>query len=135
MGIAEQTLAELGLASIRPLRNMLFVRSEPFTNKTPGGLYLPGKLHGFFGGLPHMRNVYGTVIAAGPKCQVLVGERILFMRLHFAHWKPLMEEGAYLGWIDENQVIGYPESDLVPAVRSSDANAPESNARRSQEGR
>ena len=111
MNLAEQTLSELGLSEIRPLRNMVFVRSEPFTNMTPSGLlYLPGKLHGFFGGLPHMRTVYGTAVAVGPKCSIQVGERIMFMRLHFAHWKPLMEEGAYLGWIEENQVIGYPEA-------------------------
>jgi co-chaperonin GroES (HSP10) len=118
MGIAEQTLAELGLKEIRPLRRMLFVRTEPFDNKSSGGIYLPGKLHGFFGGLPHMRNVFGTVVAAGPKCEVRVGDRIVFQRLHFAHWKPLREEGAYLGWIDETQVIGYAELDPVFEVRS-----------------
>lgn len=120
MDLASKTLAELNLKSIRPLGRMLFVRTEPFENKTPSGLlYLPGKLHGFFGGLPHMRNVFGTVVAAGPKCSVKVMERIMFIRLHFAHWKPMMEEGAFLGWIDESQVIGYPlmDSEDVPQIK------------------
>jgi len=112
MDLAGRTWKELGIKRVRPLRRMLFVRTEPFENKTASGLlFLPGRLHGFFGGLPHMRNVFGTVVSAGPDCTVKIGERIMFVRLHFAHWKPLLEEGAYIGWIDETQVVGYADPD------------------------
>lgn len=107
--LVAKTWAEIG-KTVRPLRRMVFVRSEVFNNKTASGLlYLPGKVHGFYGGLPHMRTVYGTILAVGPETSVKVGERVAFTRLFFAVWLPLMEEGAFVGWINENDLIGYAE--------------------------
>jgi hypothetical protein len=113
LDLVAKTWAELG-CRVRPTRRMVFVRTEVFNNKNPGGLlWLPGKLHGFHGGLPHMRTVYAIVISAGPEALVKEGERVAFMRLHFAVWKPLAEEGAFAGWIDQNDLIGYADYDVL----------------------
>jgi hypothetical protein len=123
--LVADTWAEIGRKA-RPLRRMVFVRSEVFNNKTASGLlYLPGKIHGFYGGLPHMRTLYGTILAAGPDATVMVGERVAFTRLYFAIWLPLMEEGAFVGWINENDMIGYADLDPLPEV----ANEPVKRAR------
>jgi len=107
MDLIERTWAELGVKGIRPLRRTLFVRTVPPATMTMSGrLWLPPKQIGFYGVLPHLRIVKGTVLAAGKDCSSKPGDYVCFQRLHFARWEPVQERDAYVGWIDESQLVG-----------------------------
>jgi hypothetical protein len=111
-----------GVKAIKPLRKMLFVITDAPPQKTASGLlFLPPKISSFYGELPHIRLVTGTVIAAGPKATTTVGARVIFQRLHFARWQKFSkadEPEVYVGWIDEDSLVGYPEDENgVPQVR------------------
>lgn len=103
----KETFAELEINSFRPLRDLVLVRSNPMPVKT-GSIYLPNKLTTFFGLLPNMQLITATVIAAGSKATVLIGEEIVFLRLNFIWWK-VMEDRTVVGWIQEANVLGRPE--------------------------
>jgi len=109
MDVVERTWDELGYR-IRPLKYWVFVRTEPPYRRTEGGVWLPHKQVDFYGGLPHKRVVKGVVCAVGPTATVKVGERVCFQRLHFAS-RQRMADGTHFGWIDCNQLLGYPEDD------------------------
>lgn len=108
MELVERTWAEVGYR-IRPLRFLVFVRTEP-PEKKVGSLFLIDKDASFYGGLPHQRLVRATVLSAGPAANVKVGERVCFTRLHFARYKTL-EDGTHVGWISSNEIAGYPDSE------------------------
>jgi hypothetical protein len=100
---------------IRPLRYWVFVRTEGIPQKTESGLiWLPTKLTGFFGELPHMQLVKAVICAVGPQAAknlgLKVGERVIFKRLEFA-WRCKLADGTYFGWINANHIHGYPEDD------------------------
>lgn len=99
---------ELGIKNVRMLGRKVMVMNYPFVPKTHGGIWLPPKLHTFYGGLPHMRVLRALVLSAGPKCQLVPGDEVCFQRLHFALWKDLDTERK-VGWIDELQIIGHAE--------------------------
>jgi co-chaperonin GroES (HSP10) len=106
--LIERTWVDIG-CRVRALGRTMFVRTERPEQKTASGLlWLPPKQASFFGPLPHMRVVIGTVLSSGPKCSVKAGDRVCFQRLHFARWKDLGED-RYVGWIDENQLLGWAE--------------------------
>ena len=104
--LAETTWAQVGL-TVQPLGRMVFVRTLPVEDKV-GSLYLPPKEAGYMGGMAHQKTLKGIILAAGPKSQVQVGERVCFTRLYFAWWKKL-GGGALVGWIDAAQLTGYCE--------------------------
>lgn len=108
MDVVERTWAEVG-CRVRPLRNMVFLRTLPLEQKV-GSLFLPPKMTQFHGELPHMKTVKAVVVAAGPKAKVQTGEQVCFTRLQFAWWKKL-DDGCMLGWINENEITGYVLSD------------------------
>jgi hypothetical protein len=100
--------AELGLKTVRMLRRMIMVEVLPFESKTAGGLWLPPKQAGFYGGFAHQRILRGMVLSAGKDCIVQEGDVLCFARLFFARWKEL-EGGRKIGWVDENDVLGWAE--------------------------
>jgi hypothetical protein len=103
----EKTWEEVGYR-VRPLRWMVFVRTDPIPQKV-GSIYLPFKLQTFYGELPHLQVVTATVLSVGPKALGLQpGDRVAFARLHFARWLD-MADGTKVGWIDANQIAGYAE--------------------------
>jgi hypothetical protein len=103
--MVERTFAELGIKGFRPLQKRLLLRTHPIAQMT-GGVYLPQQLTSFYGEMPHMQPIIATVIAAGPKCSLVPGEKIAFLRLHFARWQR-MEDGTFVGWItDEENIVG-----------------------------
>lgn len=106
MEVVEKTWAEVG-CKVRPIRRWVMVRTLPVEQKI-GSLYVTPKESSFYGVLPHMRNVRAIVLSAGDKAFVKPGEEVVFSRLHFALWKNL-EDGCKVGWIDENQLLGYAE--------------------------
>lgn len=114
-----ETFKEIGVKGVRALGRTVFLRTEPFEKKSPGGIYFPLSTLGFYDGPAHLRIVYALVIAAGPKCSVKVGDRVCFQRMSFARWIPL-EDGTFVGWIDEVQMIGVC-GDVEPETTDGDA--------------
>jgi len=114
--LIERTMSELECKALHPLRWMVFVRTCPLPVKTDSGLlWLPPSQTQMYPSLkvemPHERILKGVVLAAGPKAPAAKpGDMVLFKRLHFAYWKK-MADGTYVGWIDYNQLIGFPEDD------------------------
>jgi len=121
MDLIERTWHELGVRSVRVTkRRLLIVRTAKATTMTASGLlWLPTKLHGFYGELPHKRVVKGTVLASGPGALVPVGSYVAFARLHFARWQELEEPDTFVGWIDEGDLIGFVEDEVHPALAPS----------------
>ena len=112
--LIERTFEELEVKALRPLRWMVFLRTEALPQKTETGkLWLPPSATDMYPSmhveLPHLRLLRGIVLAAGPTAYaVKPGDTILFKRLHFAYWKK-MADGTFVGWIDYNQLIGIAE--------------------------
>jgi hypothetical protein len=109
----KKTFDELGIKSFRPLRKTLLLRTERIPDKV-GSIFVPPKLATFYGELPHMQPILAFVLAAGPKATVRAGDRILFMRLHFARWQTL-EDGTVCGWIDEANILGWADPENADA--------------------
>lgn len=110
--MVEKTWEELGF-KLRALGYKTIVRTLPHLRKTPGGvLWLPPKLQGFHGELPHLVEVRAVVLSAGPlglAKNMEVGSIIMFKRLHFGFWYRVgdLVDQEYVGWVDANDVIGY----------------------------
>ena len=108
--LIKQTFEELEIPGFRPLRNTVILRTHPIPVRT-GAIFLPVKLTTFYGELPHMQPIVATVIAAGPKATCKVGDRVAFLRLHFALWKRCADDTA-IGWIaDDGNIIGWVDLD------------------------
>jgi hypothetical protein len=121
-GLVEETWTELGY-KIRPLRWMVFVRTDPFVGKI-GSIHVQGKDNYFYGALANSRLVTAVVLAAGKAglAQYLnSGDRICFQRLYFT-WYKKMEDGTLIGWVDANQVTGFVDGDsstgFIPIITS-----------------
>ena len=116
--VVQATWDELGYR-IRPVFAKVFVRTELPPLKTESGLlWLPPKEAHFFSGLGHQRLVTATVLSLGPLAKaVKVGERVCFQRLHFGHIKQL-EDKTFVGWIEQEQLAGYPEDDTVEPLKA-----------------
>jgi len=108
---AEDTWEELG-HEIRARNDIVFVRTDPIRRITEGGIILTDKQADFYYGLPGKDPKRGwntpitkwaTVIAAGPKAEVAVGDRVCFMRLDFA-WSYKLRDGTLVGWA-RNEVL------------------------------
>ena len=95
---------ELGY-KIRPLRRVVWVRTQPHEQKI-GLIWKPPKFASFHGELPHQVTTKAIVLSTGPRATVKPGEKVCFTRLFFAYWKK-MEDGTYVGWVDETQLSGY----------------------------
>jgi co-chaperonin GroES (HSP10) len=116
--VVRATWDELGY-QIRPLFAKVFVRTELPPLKTESGLlWLPPKEAHFFSGLGHQRLVMATVLSVGPGVKsVKVGERVCFQRLHFGHIKQL-DDKTFFGWLECEQIAGYPEDDTVGPMKA-----------------
>lgn len=122
MELVERTWSELGY-SIRPLRWMVFVRTDPFEGKI-GSIHLPGRDNYFYGDLGNARIAIATVLSAGKAGlagSLEPGDHVCFQRLYFA-WYKRMEDGTFVGWIDANQITGYFDGDspegFIPVMKT-----------------
>ena len=107
-----RTWKELG-HSIRPLRYVILVRTDPLPTKTISGLHLSPKMTNFYGELPHVQLITATVLSSGPKAVLEPGDKVCFQRLFFARYEK-MEDGTMVGWIaHEGNVIGLFEGDPI----------------------
>jgi hypothetical protein len=102
LAFVDASWADVGF-HVRPLRNILFVRTEPPPEKI-GSIYLPPKLQGFFGPLPKGTVVTAVVMSAGPKCEFEVGDVVGFIRTPFARFHDC-KDGSKVGWIPEDQLL------------------------------
>jgi len=103
----QQTWDELG-HKLRPLRFLTLVRTDPHESILPSGIILPPKLDNFHSGMPHQQIKTGTVVAVGPRTKtVKVGDRVCFQRLHFAWLRKLGSDKTFVGWINNNDIIGF----------------------------
>jgi len=114
MDIIERTWEELGYR-IRATNYRVWVRTLPHPRKH-GSIWLPPKAGSFYGELPHLRTVYGTVLSAGPRgvaAELKPGDIVAFKRLEFAWWAKLEastkdeygEDEEYLGYLDANHIV------------------------------
>lgn len=102
LAFVDETWAEVGY-KVRPLRDVLFVRTEPPPTKI-GSIHLPPKLQGFFGPLPAGTIVTAVVLSAGPKCEFKVGDVVAFIRTPFARFLDFAD-GSKVGWLPEEQLM------------------------------
>jgi co-chaperonin GroES (HSP10) len=96
----------------RPLGRRIVVETYPLEQKSRSNLiWLPPSATSMYAGPMHLRKLKGLVLAVGPQAtRVKVGETILFVRRDFARLAQL-PEGRYTGFIDEPQILGYPNPD------------------------
>ena len=107
--LVNQTWEEVGYR-VRPLRDMLYVRTDPMPEKFENSaLYMPHKYTDFFGQLPSQTTIYGTVVSAGPKATSKAGDRVAFSRMNYARWLDLKDH-TKLGWISEADIYGQSDS-------------------------
>lgn len=106
--LIDATWDELGY-KIRARGYWLWVRTMPHARKV-GSLWLPTKLQGFYGELPHLQSTKAVVLSAGSAGvakDIKPGDVVVFKRLHFALYKPVgnpvLQEKV--GWIDANQIL------------------------------
>lgn len=113
------TWKEIG-QSARPLRKMVFVRTELLPERV-GLIYIPPDQRGNYSQLPHKVLMRALVLSTGPGCKVLKpGDRIAFPRLFFARWHH-MEDRTLVGWVDEENVHGFDITKPDEAVHASAA--------------
>lgn len=107
----EETWKDIGM-KVRPMRRHVYVRTAAYIGKI-GKIYLPGgNYSGFYSGLAHQRLVKATVCAVGPRVKgVKPGETIIFQRLFFIKHLSI-DDGTFVGWVDEENVIGYAPEDI-----------------------
>lgn len=105
-----ETWAEIGTTP-RPLRSVVFVRTEAPRRVSEGGIVLPTQVAGYYAGLPRGRFAYATVLVAGPDChEVKEGDVVLFGRGYLARWRDEpMPDGTLVGWMDEDKIEGVVE--------------------------
>lgn len=104
------TWTEIGQRA-RPLRNVVFVRTELIPEKV-GMIYIPPNQRGNYSQLPHVVMMRAVVLATGPDCKYLkVGDRVAFMRLFFARWHA-MEDKTLTGYLPEDNIWAYDITEL-----------------------
>jgi hypothetical protein len=106
----EQSWQECDVKKVRPLRSMVFLRTHPPETMTESGLlHRPPSALNWLSGPAHLKIIHATVLDVGPKTRnVRKGDVVCFTRMYFSWWKK-MEDRTMVGWIDESQLIGYPE--------------------------
>jgi co-chaperonin GroES (HSP10) len=82
---------------IQALSDVVYVRTDTPQRILPSGIILPDNQVAFFAGLPKGKTPWATVVAAGPKTDVEVGDRVCFLRLDFA-WTHRFHDMSYLGY-------------------------------------
>jgi len=98
-----KTWEECGVLRVRPLRNMVFVRTELLPEYI-GSIFIPATLRASYSQLPHKVMLSALVIGAGPKCtSVKIGDRVSFSRLFFARWQE-MSDKCLVGWLQEENI-------------------------------
>jgi len=98
------TWEECGVRRVRPLRNMVFVRTELIPEYI-GHIFIPPHLRASYSHLPHKVMLHALVLGTGPKCTaVKIGDRIAFSRLFFARWQ-YMNDKTLVGWINEDNIF------------------------------
>lgn len=116
----EETWKEMG-KKIQVLRSVVLVRTYPLPEKTSGGIILSEKMRSFYGELPHVQLISGTVLSSGPKAVSEVGDKVCFQRLFFAKLEVLADK-TIVGWIaDERNLIGWQEGDVAYSPMSANA--------------
>lgn len=100
LAFVDATWAEIG-SRVRPLRNMVFLRTEPPPTQI-GSIILPPKLQGFYGPLPAGTVITAVVLSAGPRCDVEAGDIVTFIRTPFTRWKDFAD-GSKGGWMPEEE--------------------------------
>lgn len=114
--VVEQTWNEVGF-KVRPMHAKVFVRTDPPPEKI-GLIFLPPKEAEFYGGMGHQRLVTGTVLSVGPMAKLVkVGDRVVFQRMNFGYIRKL-DSGVYVGWIEEQQILGHPEGPESEPLRA-----------------
>jgi co-chaperonin GroES (HSP10) len=98
----------------RPLGRRVVIETLPLEQKSRSSLiWLPPSATSMYSGPMHLRRIKGLVIAVGPQVtRVKIGETILFVRRDFAHIAK-HPEGIYTGFIDESQILGYPNPEDI----------------------
>ncbi len=102
--LVKSTWAEIG-CRVRPLRRMVFVRTDLPKQHSDGGIWYPSTESGFYDGPFHLRLVTATVLAAGSKSILKPAERVCFQRKYFARWC-VLEDRTMIGWLDETEITG-----------------------------
>ena len=116
LDVVGQTWNEVGF-KVRPMHAKVFVRTDPPAEKI-GMIFLPPKEADFFGGMMHLRLVTATVLSVGPMARLVKpGDRVVFQRMNFGYIKKL-EKGVYVGWIEEQQLVGHPEGSEVAPLKA-----------------
>ena len=112
--IVKDTWKEIG-GEIETRGWWIWVRTVPFEKKI-GSIWMPPKLQGFYGKLPHLVTLQGIVLQAGPAGpagEMKAGDMVAFKRLHFAHYRNvgLPESQEHVGWVNSNDVMFFCEPD------------------------
>lgn len=116
LDVVGQTWNEVGF-KVRPMHAKVFVRTDPPVEKI-GMIFLPPKEADFFGGMMHLRLVTATVLSVGPLARLVKpGDRVVFQRMNFGYIKKL-EKGVYVGWIEEQQLVGHPEDSYIAPLKA-----------------
>ena len=112
--IIEKTWAEVGF-TYRPLRSLVCIRTEARPYKSHHGIWFPPSLTAIFDKDKSTLDVtlYARVLSVGPKVrEVKPGDRLFISRLYFA-WLRKLEDGNFMGHIDEANVFAFAEEDEV----------------------
>ena len=100
---------------MRPMRGLVAVVTDLPATKV-GSIFLPVKLTGFYGELPHLVLVRATVLSVGPQVTNLKpGDRVAFPRTYFTRWKQL-EPDVMVGWIEVSNISGKFFDEIVPTT-------------------
>lgn len=112
----DATWEELGF-KMRSVGTVVFVRTDPLPEKTPGGVVIPPSLSDLYGQrLGSKVHLTGTVLSAsrtkgyGAKSPVTIpsklkpGDKILFTRFEFG-WLWKMKDGTHVGFIKEPLIL------------------------------
>lgn len=107
--VIEETWEKIGFR-MRPMRRLIAVRTHPFASSV-GGILIPESLTTMWGGiLGNQKIVVATALSVGPDCvEAEPGQILMFLRLFFINHTKL-DDGTYVGWVDEQNLIGYPEN-------------------------
>jgi co-chaperonin GroES (HSP10) len=98
----EETWQELG-TRVRPLRDLVFLRTVKPSQQTEGGIWFAPSDQNFYDGPLHLRLMRAIVLAAGPRSVLQPGDHICFQRLYLSRWKGL-QDGTFVGWLREIEV-------------------------------
>ncbi len=112
--LIEKTWQEIGFR-VRPLRRLVYIRTEQRPYKSHGGIWFPPSSADFFARDKAKIDVeiYARVLAVGPQVRfVKPGDRIFISRLYFA-WLRKLEDGNFMGYVDEDNVFGFAAEDEV----------------------